>query len=77
MQPTSDPACVAISGRDLRAVFALLRKEGDRVPTHTTLLLRALAVMARHQGPATFFDFASDSAGIVRNTPLRFPGARM
>ena len=59
----------------MRAVCALLRKEGDTVPGHTSLLLRALAVMARHQGPATFFDFAAPSASIPCNTPLRLPGA--
>ena len=64
-----------LAGRDLRAIFALLRKDGScRVPSHAVVLLRSLAVMAHHQGPTTFFDFANEGAGIVRNTPLRFPG---
>ncbi|KAK9905588.1 hypothetical protein WJX75_002584 [Coccomyxa subellipsoidea] len=67
----------SISGRDLRAIFALLRKDGScRVPSHAVVLLRSLAVMAHHQGPTTFFDFANEGAGIVRNTPLRFPGSK-
>lgn len=68
------------AGRDLRAIFALLRAEGSEgggsVPSHAVPLLRALAVMARHAGPSTFFDHANEAAGIVRNTPLKFPGAR-
>lgn len=65
------------TGRDLRAIFALLRKDSSgRVPSHAVLLLQSLAVMAQHQGPTTFFDFANEGAGIVRNTPLRFPGAQ-
>lgn len=64
-----------MTGKDLRAIFALLRKDGNgRVPAHAVLLLRSLAIMARHQGPTTFFDFANEGAGIMRNTPLRFPG---
>jgi hypothetical protein len=43
------------------------------VPGHAVVLLRSLTVMARHQGPTTFFDFANEGAGIMRNTPLRFP----
>lgn len=67
--------CHAVTGRDLRAIFALLRKNSSgRVPAHAVQLLRSLAVMAHHQGPTTFFDFANEGAGIVRNTPLRFPG---
>lgn len=68
-------ASMLLTGRDLRAIFALLRKNSSgRVPAHAVLLLRSLAVMAHHQGPTTFFDFANEGAGIVRNTPLRFPG---
>ena len=65
------------AGRDLRAIFALLRKDGSgRVSKHSALLLlRALTAMARHLGPTTFFDFANEGAGIMRNNPLRFPGA--
>ena len=37
------------------------------------LLLRTLTAMARHLGPTTFFNFANEGAGIMRNTPLRFP----
>ena len=64
------------AGRDLRAIFALLRKAGARhIPQRSALLLlRALTAMARHLGPTTFFNFADDGAGIMRNTPLRFPG---
>ncbi len=29
--------------------------------------------MARHEGPSAFFDFANDSAGILRTTPLQMP----
>ncbi len=39
------------------------------------LLLRTLTAMARHLGPTTFFNFANEGAGIMRNAPLRFPGA--
>ena len=65
------------AGRDLRAIFALLRKDGSgRVAQRSALLLlRALTAMARHLGPTTFFDFANEGAGIMRNNPLRFPGA--
>ena len=65
------------AGRDLRAIFALLRKDGSgRIAQRSALLLlRALTVMARHLGPTTFFDFANEGAGIMRNNPLRFPGA--
>ena len=59
----------------MRAVFALLRKDTTgRIPQSTVLLLlRALTAMARHPGPTTFFNFANEGAGIMRNTPLRFP----
>ena len=72
-----DSSSVLPAGRDLRAIFALLRKDGSgRIPQRSVLLLlRSLTFMARHLGPTTFFNFADDGAGIMRNTPLRFPGA--
>ncbi len=74
MRRAKERCCCAVAGRDLRAIFALLRKNScGRVPAHAVVLLRSLAVMAHHQGPTTFFDFANEGAGIVRNTPLRFP----
>lgn len=72
----SDGIECLLAGRDLRAIFALLRKDiGGRIAQRPVLLLlRALTVMARHLGPTTFFNFANEGAGIMRNTPLRFPG---
>ena len=66
-----------LAGRDLRAIFALLRKDSSgRIPQRSVLLLlRSLTAMARHLGPTTFFNFADDGAGIMRNTPLRFSSA--
>ena len=32
--------------------------------------------MARHGGPSAFFDFAADSAGILRTTPLQLPTSK-
>lgn len=66
-----------MAGRDLRALFGLLRKDAasERVPAHSPLLLRALRSMARHEGPTSFFDFATEAGGIIRTTPLRFPSA--
>ncbi len=45
------------------------------MPAHAPLLLKTLAVMAQHEGPAAFFDFADAGAGLMRTTALRFPGA--
>ena len=57
-------------------MFALLRQSPDgTVPSHSQLLLRALATMAQHEGPAAFFDFASETAGLMRTSSMRFPGA--
>lgn len=63
----------SIAGRDLRALLALLKpvNGGSAAPGHSGLLLRALGAMAAHSGPAAFFDFGDDSAGIMRNPPLR------
>lgn len=67
---------VLLAGRDLRAIFALLRKDSSgRIPQRSVLLLlRSLTFMARHLGPTTFFNFANEGAGIMRNTSMRFPG---
>ena len=65
------------AGRDLRALFALLRQDrSGRVPRHTMLLLRLLAAVARHEGPTAFFDFSGGAGGIMRSGDLRLPGAR-
>ena len=32
--------------------------------------------MARHGGPSAFFDFATESAGILRTTPLQLPTSK-
>jgi hypothetical protein len=45
-----------------------------RAPGHTRLILRSLAVMAHHKGPAAFFDFADETAGLMRTTQIRLPG---
>ena len=29
--------------------------------------------MAQHEGPAAFFDFADDHAGLIRTVPLKLP----
>ena len=29
--------------------------------------------MAQHEGPAAFFDFADDRAGLMRTIPLKLP----
>ena len=64
----------SIAGRDLRALLALLKPlpGGVTVPRHSGLLLRALAAMAAHSGPAAFFDFGDAGTGIVRTPPLRW-----
>lgn len=66
------------AGRDLRALFGLLRRQGpsNSTPPYATLLLRTLCIMARHGGPSAFFDFATDSAGILRTTPLQLPTSK-
>ena len=65
-----------LAGRDLRALFALLRQDSSgRVPRHTMLLLRLLAAVARHEGPPAFFDFSGGAGGIMRSGDLRLPGA--
>ncbi len=61
----------SISGRDLRVLVALLQPVGGEVAAHAALLLRTLAGIAAHAGPASFFDFGDDSAGIIRHPPLR------
>ena len=67
-----------LAGRDLRALFALLRQDrSGRVPCHTMLLLRLLAAVARHEGPTAFFDFSGGAGGIMRSGDLRLPGARL
>jgi hypothetical protein len=69
-------AAAAAAGRDLRALFALLRPRADgRAPRHTALLLRLLAAVARHEGPPAFFDFSGGGGGIMRSGDLRLPGA--
>ncbi len=70
------PSAAAAAGRDLRALFALLRPRADgRAPRHTALLLRLLAAVARHEGPPAFFDFSGGGGGIMRSGDLRLPGA--
>lgn len=32
--------------------------------------------MACHEGPSAFFDFANESAGILRTTPLQLPTSK-
>lgn len=66
------------AGRDLRALFGLLRHQGpsNNTPPYAPLLLQTLCIMARHEGPSAFFDFASDSAGILRTTPLQLPTSK-
>ncbi|KAK9836952.1 hypothetical protein WJX81_002248 [Elliptochloris bilobata] len=67
----------SISGRDLRALSALLREDNSgRVPRHTMLLLRLLAAVARHEGPTAFFDFSGGAGGIMRSGDLRLPGGK-
>ena len=71
----STPEDTRAAGRDLRAMFALLKlEEGSRAPSHTRLLLQSLAIMAHHQGPAAFFDFGDETAGLMRTMPLKLPG---
>ena len=63
------------TGPDLRALLALLRRDGQgRVPAKSRELLHALCIMAQHEDPAAFFSFEDDSAGILRNTELSLPG---
>lgn len=74
-------ACSTLSGagRDLRALFGLLRRQGspsNSTPPYAPLLLRTLCIMARHGGPSALFDFATDSAGILRTTPLQLPTSK-
>ena len=72
-------ACRSVfAGRDLRALFGLLRRQGSShsTPPYAPLLLRTLCIMARHGGPSAFFDFATDSAGILRTTPLQLPTSK-
>lgn len=71
-------ACVVFAGRDLRALFGLLkrRNHSNSTPPYAPLLLRTLCVMARHDGPSAFFDFATDSAGILCTNPLQLPTSK-
>lgn len=56
-------------------MFALLRLDCDgKEPVHYRTLLQTLAVMAQHEGPAAFFDFAKDSAGLMRTSRMKLPG---
>ena len=77
MCATQVTGAYSIEGRDLRSLLALLKPvDGGAVapgaaPAHSVLLLRTLAAMAGHSGPAAFFDFGDDGAGIMRSQPLR------
>lgn len=64
----------SISGHDLRVLLALLQPVGGggEVPSHAALLLRTLAGVAAHAGPASFFDFGDHSAGVMRHPPLKY-----
>lgn len=66
------------AGRDLRSLLGLLKLQKDTVgnPPYAPLLLRTLCVMAQHEGPSAFFDFAGGSAGIMRTTPLQLPTSK-
>ncbi|DBA78126.1 TPA: hypothetical protein ACH3X2_008097 [Trebouxia sp. C0005] len=70
----------SVSGRDLRALLSLLKRQGSGpnqlTPPHASLLLHTLCTMARHEGPSAFFDFANESAGILPTTPLQLPTSR-
>ena len=62
------------AGRDLRAIFTLLRTdENGQQPSYYGLLLKSLAIMAQHEGPAAYFDFANEDAGLMRTSSLRLP----
>ena len=66
------------AGRDLRAIFALLHTdENGQKPPYHSLLLKSLAVMAQHEGPAAFFDFADEDAGLMRTSSLKLPSMRL
>ena len=79
-QPQYHPSgsCLIFVGRDLRALFGLLRRHAasNSKPPYAPLLLRTLRIMARHEGPSAFFDFANESAGILRTTPLQLPTSK-
>ena len=57
-------------------MFALLRRDAQGcMSPKSQELLQTLCVMARHEDPTAFFNFGDDTAGILRNTDLPFPGA--
>ena len=71
-------ALAHFTGRDLRAVLGLLKRQGSSgsTPAYAPLLLRTLCTMARHEGPSAFFDFANSSAGILGSRPLQMPTSK-
>ncbi|KAL0021859.1 hypothetical protein WJX77_009077 [Trebouxia sp. C0004] len=70
----------SVSGRDLRALLSLLKRQGSApstpTPPHASLLLHTLCTMAQYEGPSAFFDFANESAGILPTTPLQLPTSK-
>ncbi|KAG7971974.1 hypothetical protein I3843_07G161500 [Carya illinoinensis] len=64
----------SISGRDIRKIFALLRREkvGSQ-QQNSSLLLTTVLSMLNEKGPTAFFDLNGNNSGIIIETPVQWP----
>ncbi|CAL9114662.1 unnamed protein product [Musa textilis] len=64
----------SISGKDIRKIFALLRREKrESIQKHRSLLLTSIRYMLKEKGPEAFFEFNGCDSGIVVKSPLQWP----
>ncbi|THU62740.1 hypothetical protein C4D60_Mb01t08320 [Musa balbisiana] len=64
----------SISGKDIRKIFALLRREKrESIQKHRSLLLTSIRYMLKEKGPEAFFEFSGCDSGIVVKSPVQWP----
>ncbi|WVZ78912.1 hypothetical protein U9M48_026555 [Paspalum notatum var. saurae] len=64
----------SICGKDIRKIFALLRREKiGAKQKHTSLLLTSLSHMLKEKGPEAFFEFSGHDSGIEIKSPFLWP----
>ncbi|GMH14034.1 hypothetical protein Nepgr_015875 [Nepenthes gracilis] len=64
----------SIAGKDIRKIFALLRREkvGNR-QQYCSLLLSSILSMLNEKGPTAFFDLIGNESGVIIRTPVQWP----
>ncbi|KAK4276908.1 hypothetical protein QN277_015003 [Acacia crassicarpa] len=64
----------SISGKDIRKIFALLRREEVGTQRqYCSLLLTSLLSMLHEKGPTSFFDLSGTDSAIMLLTPVQWP----